>query len=174
MQSWVQINKFINGETTENRIHLKHECPKTYGGRYYLSTRPRHRSVLRLSCHEFFHSHDKNGGWRAANFRHRGQIQTGTVPKKLSCKPDSKVFNFSLLPSEKVTTEFAIWFHCCKAHTVCKISERQHTSIPDAERCNCCRSPLFITFKIPHIHFSPLVRFIELTFQYWAPKEYFV
>ena len=33
-----------------------------------------------------FHLHDKNGGCRAANFRHRAQIQTGTVPKKLSCK----------------------------------------------------------------------------------------
>ena len=37
----------------------------------------------------FFHLHGKNGGCRAENFKHRGQlqIQTGTVPKKMSCKP---------------------------------------------------------------------------------------
>ena len=64
-----------------------HECPETYGGRDYLSTWSRHSSVLGHSCHEFFHLHDKNEGCWAANFRHRGQIQTGTVPKKLSCKP---------------------------------------------------------------------------------------
>ena len=46
-----------------------------------------HSSVLGHSCHEFFHLHDKNEGCRAANFRHRGQIQTSTVPQKLSCKP---------------------------------------------------------------------------------------
>ena len=27
--------------------------------------------------------HNKNGGCRTKNFRHRGQIQTGTVPKKI-------------------------------------------------------------------------------------------
>ena len=37
-------------------------------------------------CPKFFHLHDKNGGYRAPNFRHRGQIQMGTMPKKLSCK----------------------------------------------------------------------------------------
>ena len=51
-----------------------HECPKTYGGRDYLSTWSRHSSVLGHSCHEFSHLHDKNEGCRAANFRHRGQI----------------------------------------------------------------------------------------------------
>ena len=64
-----------------------HECPKTDGGRDYLSTWSRHSSVLMHSCHEFFHLHDKNRGCRVTNFRHWGQIQTGTVPKKLSCKP---------------------------------------------------------------------------------------
>ena len=53
----------------------------------------RHSSVLGHSCHEFFHLHDKNGGCRAENFRHRGQIQTGTVPKMLSCKPGLKLPN---------------------------------------------------------------------------------
>ena len=51
-----------------------HECPKTYGGRDYLSTWSRHSSVLGHSCHEFSHLHDKNDRCRAANFRHRGQI----------------------------------------------------------------------------------------------------
>ena len=58
-----------------------HECPKTYGGRDYLSTWSRHSSVLGHSCHEFCHLHDKNGGCRTEDFRHGGQIQTGTVPK---------------------------------------------------------------------------------------------
>jgi len=38
-------------------------------------------------CHEFFHLHGKCGGCQASNFRHWGQIQTGTMPKKLSWKP---------------------------------------------------------------------------------------
>ena len=36
---------------------------------------------------QIFHLQNKNGGCRAASFRHQGQIQMGTVPKKLSCKP---------------------------------------------------------------------------------------
>ena len=43
----------------------------------------RHPYILGHSCHEFFHLHDKNGGCWTANFSQRGQIQTGTVPKKL-------------------------------------------------------------------------------------------
>ena len=46
--------------------------------------------VLGHSCHEFFHLHDKNEGCRAANFRHRGKIQTGTASKN-SCKPGLRV-----------------------------------------------------------------------------------
>ena len=57
-----------------------HKCPQTYGGRDYLSTWSGHSSVLGHSCHESFPLHDKNEG-------HWGQIQTGTVPKMLSCKP---------------------------------------------------------------------------------------
>ena len=49
---------------------------------------------------KFSHLHDKNEGCRAANFRHRGQIQTGTVPKKLSCKPG-----------------FRRWVQCAQVHT---------------------------------------------------------
>ena len=64
-----------------------HECPKTYGCRDHVDRKSRPPYVLGHSCHEFFHLHDKNEGCRAANCRHRGQIQTGTVPKKLSCKP---------------------------------------------------------------------------------------
>ena len=48
------------------------EYPKTYGGRDYLSTWSTYPYVLGHSCHEFFHLHDKNGGCRAANFRHQG------------------------------------------------------------------------------------------------------
>ena len=59
-----------------------HEYPKTYGGRDYLSTWSTYPYVLGHSCHEFFHLHDKNGGCRASIFRHQGQIQMGTVPKK--------------------------------------------------------------------------------------------
>ena len=66
--------------------NLSHEYPKTYGGQDYLSTWSRYPYVLGHSCHEFFHLHDKNRGCRAANFRHQGQIQMGTVPKKVSCK----------------------------------------------------------------------------------------
>lgn len=60
-----------------------HEYPKTYGGQDYLST---WSHVLGHSRHESLHPHDKNGGCQAANSRHRGQIQTGTVPKRLWCK----------------------------------------------------------------------------------------
>ena len=66
----------------------RHGCQ---AGRDYLSTWSRHLYVFGYSCHEFFHLYDKNGGCRAANFRHRGQLQTGTVPKKLSCKPGLRV-----------------------------------------------------------------------------------
>ena len=47
------------------------------------------RNVFSCLVHITFETglHDKNEWCRAANFRHRGQIQTGTVPKKLSCKP---------------------------------------------------------------------------------------
>ena len=75
-----------------------HECPKTYGGRDYLSTWSRHPYVFGHSCHEFFHLHDKNRGCRAANFMHRGQIQTGTVLKKLSCKPGKNSVTETSLP----------------------------------------------------------------------------
>ena len=40
--------------------------------------------------------------------------------------------------------------------TVCKILEIQITVISDegssVERCSCCRSPLFVAFKIPDLH----------------------
>ena len=79
-----QEEKCFSPNQTKTYIKWKtswHECPKTYGGRDYLSTWSRH--ILGHSCHEFFHLHDKNGGCRAANFRQRAQIQTGTVPKKV-------------------------------------------------------------------------------------------
>ena len=44
-----------------------------------------------------FHLHDKNGGCQAANFRHRSQIQTSTVPKKFSCKPSFNLVIFSVV-----------------------------------------------------------------------------
>ena len=40
------------------------------------------------------------------------------------------------------------------------------------ERCNCCRSPLLVSFKIPDVHFSPFVLFIEMTSHSWAPQWY--
>ena len=49
-----------------------------------------------------------------------------------------------------------------------KMLEIQLTLISDGstgERCSCCRSPLFVAFKLSDIHrFSPLVLFIKLTF----------
>ena len=89
--------------------YLWHECPKTYGGRDYLSTWSRHSSVLGHSCHEFFHLHDKNGGCRAENFRHRGQIQTGTVPKKLSCKPGLRHLSQPWLPVRIGFSKFKVF-----------------------------------------------------------------
>ena len=44
---------------------------------------------------------------------------------------------------------------------VSKILEIQITLISDegsrGERCNCCRSPLFVAFKIPDLYSSPPV-----------------
>ena len=52
--------------------------------------------------------------------------------------------------------------------TVSKILEIQITLIFDegsrGERCNCCRSPLFVAFKIPDLHSSPPVFLMEWTF----------
>ena len=66
-------------------------------------------------------------------------------PKKL---PENLTFGFSVVHNTKVS----------------KIVERQLTLISDGERCNCCRSPLFVAFKTPDINFSLLVLFIESTF----------
>ena len=88
-----------------------HECPKTYGGQDYLSTWSRHPYVLGDSCHEFFRLHYKNGGCRAANFRHRGQIQAGTVPNKLLCKPSFRMsclmHTWRLLTQKQVLAQIA-------------------------------------------------------------------
>ena len=62
--------------------------------------------------------------------------------------PENLTFGFSVEHKSKVSKKVEI----------------QLTLISDGERCNCCRSPLFVAFKIPVIIFSPLVLFLESTF----------
>ena len=115
-------------------------------------------------------------GSRATNFSNHTtkmegdgpQILGTGVPCQTSCRINrAQRCSISVcFHQKKLPQNLPFGFTVVKNTTVCKISERQPTSIPDAERCNCCRSPLFITFKIPYIYFSPLVLFIEFTFQY--------
>ena len=118
-------------------------------------------------------------GSRATNFSiHTTKMEgdgpqilgTGVKFKRVPCQTSCRVNRAErcsisvCFHRKKLPQNLPFGFTVVKNTTVCKISEIQSTSIPDAERCNCC--PLFITFKIPYIYFSPLVLFIELTFQY--------
>ena len=69
-----------------------HECPKTYGCRIG-SLGPRiswGTSTRATNNFSIYTTKMERAGLRGQiqhQARHRGQIQTGTVPKKLSCKP---------------------------------------------------------------------------------------
>ena len=50
--------------------------------------------------------------------------------------------------------------------SVCKMLnlEERFTARRPMERCNSFRSPFFVALKIPDVHFSSLVLFIEVSF----------
>ena len=53
-----------------------HECPKTDGCRDHVDRSSRPPYVLGHSCHGFFHLHDKNEGYRAANLEGKRIVPT--------------------------------------------------------------------------------------------------